>query len=182
MRDWIARVLSFWSEEVGPDRWFESTPELDDATRSRFLPLYEAFAAAPPADAWREPQAALAAILVLDQFPRNMFRGQARAFATDAQACALARNALDMNLDATLPDERKKFLYMPLMHSEALADQERCVRLFRELDEPESLRYAEEHRDIIARFGRFPHRNRALGRDSTDEERRLLDEHPGYGQ
>lgn len=117
-------------------------------------------AAEPPAEARERPDAALAAILVLDQFPRNMFRGGAKAFATDALAAALARNAPDRGLDAGLPAERRRFVFLPLMHSEVMADQERCVTLFESVPElEETVRYAVEHRDIV---GRFPHRNRVL--------------------
>src|SRR5690606_22329940 len=109
------------------------------------------------------PRTALAAVIVLDQFPRNMFRGQPAAFATDDLALGIARRALDRGFDAKIEQGGKAFLYMPFMHSEVTADQERCVDLFRSLDNESGLKYAIEHRDIVARFGRFPHRNKILG-------------------
>ena len=132
--------------------------------------------------AWSHPQTALAAIIVLDQFPRNMFRGTPRAFAADAQALALSRHAVDQKFDSAFPPERKQFLYMPLMHSEALADQERSVALFEALGDENSLRFAREHRDIVARFGRIPHRNKVLSRMSSQAEEAFLAAHEGYGQ
>lgn len=182
--DWARQVLRFWFEELTPDDWYSQTPEpIDQAIRRRFERLYQEVAAGPPAAAWNEQGAALAAVIVLDQFPRNMFRGKARAFATDTLAVSLARNALDKGLDAALPGARRRFLFMPLMHSEILADQEHCVVLFQAVAElKDDVKYAEEHRDIVARFGRFPHRNRVLERESTGAERAFLREHKGFGQ
>lgn len=179
---WHDDLLRYWFKELTPEDWYTAKAETDAAIRDRFLPLYNKMFAAPPEEARSDPDAALAAVILFDQFPRNMFRGQAMAFASDDLAIDLARNALDKGFDEGLSSKRKQFLYMPLMHSEVLADQERCVSLFKTLGNGEGLRYAIEHRDIIARFGRFPHRNRVLGRDSTEDERRFLQEHAGYGQ
>lgn len=180
--NWIDEVLSFWFEEVGPERWFESTPELDETIRQRFGALHDKLASKLPQEATASPRGALAATIVLDQFPRNVYRGTAKAFATDDQAIGLARKAIDSKLDEHLTLAERQFLYMPFQHSEILADQEHAVMLFKALGEKEALRYAIEHRDIIERFGRFPHRNRALGRQSTAEEEAFLQEHKGFGQ
>lgn len=177
--NWADDVLDFWFEELGPDDWYTAKETTDAAIRRRFQDLWQAFRVAIPASALLEPDAALATTLVLDQFPRNMFRGSAEAFATDPLALAVARQALHSGFDRDLPDERKSFFYMPFMHSEALDDQKRCVSLFQD---SEDAKYAIDHHDIIARFGRFPHRNRALGRTSSREELAFLSEHEGFGQ
>lgn len=179
---WVDDVLRFWFEELTYKDWFGGGAELDDKIRDRFLALYEELAATVPATVHESADAALAAVIVFDQFPRNMFRGAAKAFATDPQALAIAGNALDRGFDAGMPNQRRSFLYMPLMHSEVLADQRHCVTLFGTLDNEEGLKYAKEHRDIIARYGRFPHRNRALGRQSTGDEIAFMGGHKGYGQ
>jgi len=179
---WIEEILSFWFEEVGEKRWFDSSPELDQAIRDRFGALYERLAANLPDKAIKDQRAALAAVILFDQFPRNMQRGTAAAFVTDDLALRIARDALDRNFDDGLTPGEKQFLYMPFMHSEVSADQEHAVMLFKALGNEEALRYAIEHRDIIERFGRFPHRNRALGRESTQDELAFLEGHKGYGQ
>jgi uncharacterized protein (DUF924 family) len=143
--------------------------------RERFLGTHEA-AARGELDAWlATPQGALALCILLDQFPRNAFRGSPRMFATDAKARDVARNALGQQFDRQVDDELRQFFVMPFMHSEDLADQHLCVRLSKELP-TDTLRYAEMHRDIIERFGRFPHRNAALARETTVEEQRFLDD------
>ncbi len=178
-----AEVLSFWFR--GPEKrkaWFEKDPAFDAEIRARFLPLHEAAAAGALAR-WRDsPGDCLALVVALDQFPRNMFRGSARAFAADPLALATAKHALALGYDrAMLPVERQ-FLYLPLEHSESLADQERCLELMREIAVfPETAdlpKWAQAHLDIIQRFGRFPHRNAALGRASTPEEIAFLQQ-PG---
>lgn len=179
--DWQRAVLRFWFGELTSDDWFTSKEETDEAIRQRFRALHDEMRIAIPAEAFLDPHAALAAVIVLDQFSRNMFRGTADAFATDRLAVAIARNALDSGFDAALPEEQRHFLYMPFMHSESLDDQNRCVALFEKL-EGDDVKYAVEHRDIVARFGRFPHRNRALGRETTEEERAFLAGHEGFGQ
>ncbi|MBE7183331.1 MAG: DUF924 domain-containing protein [Methylobacterium mesophilicum] len=179
---WQAEILLFWFGELRPEQWYESTPELDQAIRERFLASHEALATDLPPETLHEPDAALAAIIALDQFPRNMFRGTARAFASDNQAALLSRKAVEKELDAQVPPERRQFFYMPLEHSEVMADQEHSVMLFTALGDAENLRYAVEHRDIIGRFGRFPHRNHVLERESTPAEKAFLAEHMGFGQ
>jgi uncharacterized protein (DUF924 family) len=178
---WVNDILSFWFEEVGPKRWFDGK-QLDETIRRRFGALHEKLSTGVPKAATEDADAALAAAILFDQFPRNMYRGTGRAFSTDDLAMRIAREAVEKGLDETLPPERKQFLYMPFHHSEVAADQEHAVMLFKALGNEEGLRYAIEHRDIILRFGRFPHRNRALGRPSTEEELAFLQEHPGYGQ
>ena len=180
-QDWAGKVLSFWFDELTPNDWFESDERIDETIRTRFGELHSQLAAAAPTMSFDDPQTALAAVIVFDQFPRNMFRGEARAFATDVLAASIARRALDRGFDDSLSEQRKWFLYMPFMHSENVADQERCVALFSSLP-GDMVKYAVEHRDIVARFGRFPHRNQMLGRDTTAAERAFLAEHKGFGQ
>lgn len=179
--DWPREVLSLWFTELTPQDWFEQKDSTDETIRTRFGPLHRALAHAAPSMLFDDPDTALAAIIVLDQFPRNMFRGQPRAFATDGLALSIARQALERGFDDGVPEQRKHFFFMPFMHSENAADQERCVALFAALP-GDTVKYAIEHRDIVARFGRFPHRNRVLGRDTTDAEQAFLTDHEGFGQ
>lgn len=175
----IAQVLDFWFAPGMAERWFKTDPAFDAEVRARLGPLHER-AAAGELHGWRDSaEGCLALVLLLDQAPRNLFRDAARAFATDAAALELAYHAIARGFDRELPQGRRIFLYLPLEHSEDLADQETCVRLTAALDEnPDWHDYAVQHRDIIARFGRFPHRNAALGRESTPEELAFL-EQPG---
>jgi len=181
-QSWVNNVLQYWFGELTYDDWFTRKDQTDKAITERFLSLYRSVVNAVPKEAYGEPRAALAAIIVLDQFPRNMFRGKPEAFATDDLALELARNAIDRQFDAALEERMRHFLYMPFMHSEVLADQERCVSLFKSLGDGGSAKYAVEHRDIVARFGRFPHRNKTLGRESTPDELAFLSGHDGFGQ
>jgi uncharacterized protein (DUF924 family) len=168
------QILAFW-RAAGPDKWFEPDDVFDDEIRAQFVPTYEA-AARGALDHWQESaDGALALLVLLDQFPRNLFRGEARAYATDARARAIADRAVDRAIDREFPTEERQFFYLPFMHSEDLADQERCVALYCNSDDAQGLRHAEIHADIIRRFGRFPHRNRALGRATTPEEQGFLD-------
>jgi uncharacterized protein (DUF924 family) len=168
-------VLAFW-RQAGRDKWFERDEAFDASIRARFASLQRA-AAVGEIDDWQAtPQGALALIILLDQFPRNLHRGSPLAFATDAKARAMAREALARGFDRQVEDELRLFLYMPLGHSEDLADQDQCIPLIEALGWQEATCSAREHRDIIARFGRFPHRNPALGRATTEEEQRFLDE------
>jgi uncharacterized protein (DUF924 family) len=143
-KNWASDVLSFWFGELKPDDWFERKDAIDEAIRDRFGELYQSLSEAAPSMSFDDPETALAAILVFDQFPRNMFRGDSRAFVTDN-------------------------------------DQERCVSLTSALA-GDTVKYAIRHRDIVARFGRFPHRNQALGRQSTEAEQLFLSDHKGFGQ
>jgi len=169
-----AAIVAFW-RTAGPDRWFEKDAALDDEIRRRFMASYEA-AAAGKLTAWEQSaEGALALLLPLDQFPRNMFRGEARAFATDAVARGIASRAILNGYDGAFPDLRG-FFYVPFQHSENLADQERGIALYKAANDADGLKWAELHADIIRRFGRFPHRNPALGRVTTPEEQKFLDE------
>jgi uncharacterized protein (DUF924 family) len=182
-------VVDFWFGPVdvrGPARleWFRKDAAFDAEIRGRFGSLQRA-AAARECEPWRaSPEPMLALIIVLDQFSRNLFRGDARAFAQDAHARECAREALDRGDDLQLLPVERQFLYMPFEHSEALADQDRAVELMGSLESFEATRgvaeWAEKHRTIIRRFGRFPHRNAALGRPSTAAEAAFLQE-PGSG-
>ena len=168
-----ADVLAFW-REAGPDRWFTADEAFDAEIREKFLPTYAAAAAGHLADWEATPEGALALVIVLDQFPRNMFRGLAQCYASDPLARAAANRALKRGYDLDVPEKERGFLFLPFMHSEDLADQNRCVELYRAAGD-ENLSYAERHRDIIRRFGRFPHRNALLGRETTPEEQAYLD-------
>ena len=179
---WIDDVLAFWFGELKPEIWFQGSKELDEQIRSRFGQVLETLSNNPPQIIYSDPRAALAAVLVLDQFSRNMFRGTARAFATDDLALRIARQAVEAKFDDKLSPSEKLFLYMPFQHSEVSADQGHSVMLFGALGMEEPLRYAIEHRDIIERFGRFPHRNAVLGRESTKDELAFLQQHAGFGQ
>ena len=167
-------VLAFW-RAAGEQKWFAKSDAFDADIKSRFLPTYEAAAKGELADWEATPESALALIIVLDQFPRNMFRRDPRAFAADAAARAIADRALARGFDQQVPEDQRLFFYLPFEHSEAMADQERCCALFRTLGNADQLRWAELHADIIRRFGRFPHRNAALGRTTTPAEKAYLD-------
>jgi len=167
-------VLAFW-REAGPDKWFEKDDAFDAAIRDKFLPTYEA-AAAGRLSAWEATaEGALALCIVLDQFPRNMFRGEARIYAADPLARQAANRALKRGYDQDVAGDLRGFFFLPFSHSEDPVDQDRAVQLYREADSAD-LKYAEEHRDIVRHFGRFPHRNVILGRTTTPEEQKYLDE------
>ncbi|CAN7363225.1 DUF924 family protein [Variovorax paradoxus] len=167
-------IVDFW-RQAGPERWFAKNETFDAQFRERFLAAHEA-AARGELDHWAQgAEGALALLVLLDQFPRNTWRGNARMLATDAKALAIARQAIEAGLDLKTDEELRRFFYLPFMHSESLDDQQRSVELNAALD-ANTQRFAVLHRDIIARFGRFPHRNKLLGRTSTAEEQRFLDE------
>lgn len=172
-------VLAFWYEELKPKDWWNGTPATDTRIRERFEPLYRAWRADPPPSASLDGRGHLAVVLVLDQFPRNLFRGSAEAFATDPVARRYTLDAVDRGLDTTLTVPERHFLYMPLMHSEDPEDQLRSIALYTALGSKDALPSAEAHRRTIDRFGRFPYRNAALGRESTAEEKAFLVDHPG---
>lgn len=168
-------VVTFW-KDAGPGKWFAKDDAFDAEFRRRFHDAHVA-AARRELDGWMEtPEGALALMILLDQFPRNSFRGTGHAFATDPLARHFAIRALDAGLDQKVNAELRRFFYLPLQHSENLADQDRQVALAQAMDRADTDRWAEHHRDIIARFGRFPHRNRALGRETTAEEQAFLDQ------
>jgi uncharacterized protein (DUF924 family) len=162
-------VIGFW-QDAGPKRWFEPSVEFDQEVRTKFGATHET-AATGSLSAWEAtPLGTLALLLLLDQFPRNMFRGTPRAFATDPLARSIARRALERGFDEQVNKELRSFFYLPFMHSEELADQERCLALYQALGNEEGIKYAKLHLDAIKRFGRFPHRNEILGRPSRPEE------------
>ena len=169
-----ADVLAFW-RAAGPDKWFAKDEAFDAEIAARFGALWRAAANNELASWETTPEGALALVIVLDQFPRNMFRGQARTYETDAVARAVADRALERGSDRMVPQLERQFFYLPLMHSEILADQERCLLLARALGDDEVTKYAEIHTDIVRRFGRFPHRNTMLGRATTPDEQAFLD-------
>ncbi|MCB1414647.1 MAG: DUF924 family protein [Xanthobacteraceae bacterium] len=169
-----AEIVAFW-RDAGFERWYEKDDAFDAEIRRRFGTTWEA-ARAGERDAWQDSdEGALALLIVLDQFPRNMFRGDPRTFATDARAREVARRAILEGRDQRIDPVMRQFVYLPFEHSEELDDQAQSVRLFRVLGDAENLRYAEIHADIIRRFGRFPHRNAVLGRDTTADEQAFLD-------
>jgi len=169
-------VLSFWWK-AGYDKWYGGGKEFDEECRELFLPLVEAAASDGDrfADWEATPHGALALIIVLDQLPRNLFRGSQRAFAQDERARAVARKAIAAGFDAVFPAPARNFFYMPYTHSEDLADQDLCCDYFRNSGDKEGYYYALLHMDAIRRFGRFPHRNAILGRTTTPEERRYME-------
>jgi uncharacterized protein (DUF924 family) len=167
-------IVAFWLG-AGPDKWFNKDSEFDADIRGRFLKTYEA-AAAGQLESWESsPDGALALLILLDQFSRNMFRGDAKTFAADPQARRIADHALAHGFDLAVDPQARQFFYLPFMHSEELADQERCVGLYRVLGDAYLQKFADDHADIIRRFGRFPHRNDVLGRRTTPEEQAFLD-------
>ena len=168
-------VLTFW-REAGPEKWFKKDTAFDEAIRTRFLETYEAAAAGKLADWEQTSDGALALTIVLDQFSRNMFRNDARTFAADPIARAVAGRALARGFDRGRPITDQQFFYLPFEHSEELADQERCCALFAATGDADLLKWAKLHEDIIRRFGRFPHRNKVLDRVTTPEEQAFLDE------
>jgi uncharacterized protein (DUF924 family) len=169
-----ADILAFW-REAGSERWYKKDDAFDADVRRRFLDLWQQAAAGDLASWEVDDDGALALVIVLDQFPRNMFRGDARTFSTDAKAREVAARAIARGADTRIDPGLLEFLYMPFMHSEVLADQERCIALFRGGGRPDNVKFAEVHADIIRRFGRFPHRNAVLGRATTAEEQAFLD-------
>lgn len=169
-----SKVINFWFKELAPKQWWIKDPELDQKITDRFLDIHTA-AKQGECYQWREePHGWLAEILVLDQFSRNIFRDKAEAFAQDAQALTLAQEAISNGATQTLSQQEKAFVYMPFMHSESLAIHEIAVGLFTDLDS--NLDFELKHKAIIDRFGRYPHRNAILGRESTEEEIAFLKE------
>ncbi len=171
-------VLTFWFKELVPAQWWRVDEGLDASMRERFGPLHRA-AHAGELDAWREtPHGRLAEVIVLDQFSRNLHRGTVQAFACDPMALALAQEAVRAGHDMALADAERAFMYMPYMHSESALVHAQSERLFRALAAQANLQSALQHKAIIDRFGRYPHRNEVLGRSSTPEELAFLQQ-PG---
>jgi uncharacterized protein (DUF924 family) len=169
VNDWRGDVLRYWFG-LEPDRWWQADGEIDREIRRRFLKLWTEKRELPVASFVDQPLSALAGAILFDQFPRNMFRGHANQFATDPLALGIARAAVDRHLDQQLEPQERGFLYMPFQHSEDIADQRRSLLLFTALGDDYLLGYANKHHDVIARFGRFPHRNAILGRAARADE------------
>lgn len=173
-------VLHFWYSDAARAKWFVKDEAFDAEIRRRFAVLYEHVRDGAHAD-WKDsPRGLLALVVVLDQFPRNMFRGSAQAFASDDLALTLAELGIAKGFNVRLSPEERMFLYMPLQHAEKIDVQEQAVARFAELELDDTLDFAKQHRDIILRFGRFPHRNAVLGRESTVEETEFLKNHAGF--
>jgi uncharacterized protein (DUF924 family) len=177
MRDSKQEIVHFWFEETEPVLWFQVNPKFDDTIRDRFSLIYD-MAADGLCNAWAtDAEGALALCLVLDQFPRRLFRGSEKAFATDERALLIAKQAVQRGFDKLFPHERRFFFYMPFEHSEKLSDQKRNLELFKAMERENPVAYAvaEKRFAVIEKFGRFPDRNAALGRESTAEELALMD-------
>ena len=174
---WVGAVLEFWFEELREADWFVRSETIDARIRDRFLELHATLSQAGDTEG-TSARTSLAAVIVLDQFPRNLFRGTARAFTSDDLARRVARQAIARGFDQAMTPEQRLFLYLPFEHSEDPADQALSVELIRRLGRDDLTRYAEAHKAIIDRFGRYPHRNAALGRTSTAAELEFLQE-PG---
>lgn len=174
MAEWADDILLYWFEHLEPKDWFAPTPDIDQEITNRFHELWESHRHETAVTFLASPEIALAAVILFDQFPRNMFRGKADSYASDGQALKLAGLAIGAGMDRDMTDSQKHFLYIPFMHSEKLSDQDRSVALFGTLKDKTALQFAREHRDVIARFGRFPHRNAALGRQSSAEEEEAI--------
>ena len=172
---WADEVLRFWFEETAKEQWFKRDDAFDATLRQRFLALHASIAALALEACLADAGTALAATIVLDQFSRNMLRGRPEAFAMDTKALAIAQGAIARGFDADVPEARRQFFYLPFEHAEDAGAQARSVALFATLGE-DFLRWAEAHKVIIDRFGRFPHRNAVLGRASTPEEIAFLQE------
>ena len=177
---WVDEVLSFWFVELEKPQWFKKDESLDVDIRRRFESIHSAVSATDLGVLTTSPRIALAAIIVLDQFSRNMFRGSKKTFASDPMALNLAKLVLDKELERDYSVDEKAFCYLPFEHSEAIEDQHRSVELFRALGDENYLGYAKAHLAVIEKFGRFPHRNELLGRASTPQELDYLAQ-PGSG-
>jgi uncharacterized protein (DUF924 family) len=169
LSDWRSEVLKLWFG-LKPEQWWRGPPDLDELIRERFLDLWKEKRELPAESFLDDAPTALAAVILFDQFPRNMFRGHADQFSTDPLALAIAKGAIDRGLDDKLEKQERGFLYMPFQHSEDIDEQNRALLLFTKLGEQEQLDYAKKHHDVIARFGRFPHRNAMLGRQPRADE------------
>ncbi|MBP0481817.1 DUF924 family protein [Sagittula salina] len=175
-------ILSFWLDEVGPDGWYAQDDALDARIRDRFLTSWEALMEGSYSLWLTYPSGVLAYVILADQLPRNMFRGDGRAFASDGVALAAAKQAIHRGWDVKIDDPARQFFYLPLMHSENLCDQDRCVRLMKERmpERENNLLHARAHREVIRQFGRFPYRNDALERKTTAAEAGYMAD-GGYG-
>ncbi len=182
MKDTKQDILSFWFEETSPSQWFQKSTEFDRKITDRFLADYN-LGKDGVYDGWQEEnKGCLALCILLDQFPRNMFRASAKAFQTDHKALLIAKHAVSKGYDKVLNATERRFIYLPYEHSEHINDQKTAVKLFEDIkqDDPQGYEYALRHLKVIEEFGRFPHRNDALGRESTDEEKKYLAQGGGF--
>ena len=173
--DWASEILTFWFTELSPSDWFGSSDKVDQNLRERFEPTLTALSDQPASVFLANATLAQAAILLFDQVPRNIYRETAKAFATDPLALEIAKSFIVNGWDDALRDDQRQFVAMPLMHSEELADQDASLAYFSK-HLPDNLSFAESHHEMIARFGRFPHRNAALGRETTEAEQLAIDD------
>jgi len=171
---WPDEILSFWFQELKSDDWWAKNDAVDSQIEERFLELWQEQKSKTAGDFLGSPETALAAVILFDQFPRNMFRDSADAFSTDHLAQQIAKKAVELELDQQLPEQQRVFLYMPFMHAEDIQMQNKSVTLFTKLGSNE--KFANEHHDVIAKFGRFPHRNEVLGRQTRPEEQAAIDD------
>ena len=178
--NWVREVLSFWFDEVDPKSWFVRDDDVDSAIKARFSACHRCVAQSDVSDLLVNADTALASIIVLDQFSRNLFRGSARAFSYDELALRISREAISLGFDQRIEVSRRIFVFLPFEHSENLADQDESVRLIASLGDETFNQYAKAHRDVIVEFGRFPHRNDSLGRVSNAAEVAYLAK-PGSG-
>lgn len=174
--DWPQQLLTFWFEAHGMDDWYGGGPDFDAEVRDLAEGWHAALRSHPAETFLTDSDTALAAAILFDQVPRNSFRGHADAFATDSLARAIARGIVEKGWDQQWPDERRQFAYLPFEHSEDIADQRESLRLMTQLADPMFHDYAQQHFDIIDRFGRFPHRNAVLGRATRPEEEAAVEE------
>tara|TARA_R110000824_G_scaffold61387_2_gene163253 strand:+ start:201 stop:734 length:534 start_codon:yes stop_codon:yes gene_type:complete len=172
--NWPEKILSFWFQELDPKDWWVKSEAMDTICESRFLELWDEQKLKTAPDFLTSPEIALAAVILFDQIPRNMFRDNVRAYSTDYLAQKIAENAVRMELDRHLSEEQRVFLYMPFMHAEDIRLQKKSVALFNRLGRNQ--KFANEHRDVIAKFGRFPHRNKVLGRQFLPGEQAAIDD------
>lgn len=178
--NWSAEVIRFWFDELSVDDWFGSSADIDEQIAERFQELWEEQKAKVASDFLTTPDTALAAIILFDQFPRNIFRDTAEAFATDHLALQIAKEVIDRETDHKLTEDQWMFVYMPFMHSEDLEDQTRCLGLFTALGNENNITFAKAHRDIIVQYGRFPHRNAVLGRETRPDEQAAIEQGSGW--
>ena len=167
-------IINYWYSERVQPLWFNSTPEFDAELKERFEPLVKSAAQGELSNWLESPEGCLALVIVLDQFPLNIYRGKPESFSTEKQAVNIARHAVERGYDKKLPSSQLAFLYMPFMHSESMADQDLSVQLFTSAGLKDNAKFAEHHRDIVRRFGRFPHRNKILGRQNSQDELEYL--------
>ncbi len=171
---WAKDIIHYWFDHLGPRHWFDANQDVDSEIAERFEPLWASLRHESHLFFLSDPLESLGAILLFDQFPRNMFRGQIDGFVTDRLALKIADGAIEAGFDAAHPPEKRGFIYIPFMHSERMDDQDRSVILFDTLGRREQLDFAIMHRDVIKRFGRFPHRNEILGRETSKDEVEFL--------